>query len=155
MNPQILLNNFKQNIGDFVSNSVKNFNQSNDLTKNKNEFLKNIYKKEALPNNQALPNKLELINGNLKAKNSTTNDTNSRFPSIQMIEKKIVQSDYNGLEAKVESINEKLNRLENRVDKDEKITESTQNDIKDLKINLDKNFNKLDTILEKLATKLN
>lgn len=59
-----------------------------------------------------------------------------------------------GLEQKVENINQKLYKLENRVESDEKITYSTQADIKDLKTNLDKNFNKLDKVLEMLANKL-
>jgi len=59
-----------------------------------------------------------------------------------------------GLEKEVESINAKLQKLETRVDKEEKITKSTQDDVRDIKSNLDRNFNKLDTILEKLASKL-
>jgi hypothetical protein len=63
-------------------------------------------------------------------------------------------SNLQGLEQKVESMNEKLSRLENRVEKDEKITFSARDDIKELKTNLDKNFSKLDLVLEKLAVKL-
>ena len=51
-------------------------------------------------------------------------------------------------------MNLKLSQLENKVDKDEKITLTNKNDLQDLKSNLDSNFNKLDLILEKLAFKL-
>jgi hypothetical protein len=60
----------------------------------------------------------------------------------------------NTLEQKVESMSEKLSKLENRVESEEKMTLSTRAEVTDIKTSLDRNFNKLDIILEKLANKL-
>lgn len=147
MSPHVLLNTFKENISNFV-NTSKNINNSSEIYKNRKDFIKNIATQNNNPSFLMKAEKMKINN----TQNIIQNPVN--IPISQKIEKNTVKSDYVGLEEKVESINEKLNRLENRVDKDEKITMTTQSDIKDLKSNLDKNFNKLDTILEKLATKL-
>jgi hypothetical protein len=148
MNQENLLKNFKENIGKFVNNPIVINNSNQSAIELKNNLLK--------PNKQETPSFL------MKSEQKQIYGPNlAPLPPIQKVIQSsplpgnsLNQQDYTGLEAKVESINQKLNNLENRVEKDEKITESTKEDIKDLKTNLDKNFNKLDGILEKLATKL-
>ncbi len=61
---------------------------------------------------------------------------------------------YQGLQTEVNTIEEKLKNLENRVGQDEKIETETSDEVKSIKSSIDKNFNKLDNVLEKIAQKL-
>jgi hypothetical protein len=146
MNQENLLKNFKENIGKFVNNPIVITSSNQSAIDLKNNLLKQ--NKQETPSFLMKSEQKQIYGPNL------TTPVQKLIQTSPLSANTLNQQDYTGLEAKVESINQKLNNLENRVEKDEKITESTKEDIKDLKTNLDKNFNKLDGILEKLATKL-
>ncbi len=104
------------------------------------------------PNPPQLTLNINRNNSNLRGYKEISNPL-PMFSSTQMNNFQGFQN-LQGLSQKVESMSQKLIRLENRVEKNEKITFSTKDDIKELKTNLDKNFSKLDIVLEKLAIKL-
>ncbi len=172
-----MLDSFKQNLGNFMNSPLLGnrskksiLNKQNKVkTQNNNIAQSFLMKNEHAQQNINLPINTNFLSPNLNILPSRNinllppqniNKTSPQyinFPTPQNINILPLKNNdyrYTGLEAKVDSMNEKLSKLENRVEKDEKITLSTKDDIKDIKLNLDKNFNKLDNILEKLATKL-
>jgi hypothetical protein len=128
----------------------------------KNEFSKQFIPSPAITyqNNSSMPINEQIYKNNFNNQiaaqlslNSSGKNLRSESP-IKTMPSPSTGLEFQGLEKKVEYMNEKLSKLETRVDKNEQITLNTQSDVKDIKFSLDKNFNKLDVILEKLASKL-
>jgi hypothetical protein len=144
--------------------SLNNMKQPIQLQATPSFLMKNEANKKYIPQTAQMKQRIDNMLMN-EALNKNTVNSNQSLPQVKEDSKErnlrsdspiktIINPQFKGIEHQVELINEKLMNLETRVDKDEKITFNTQSDIRDIKTSLDKNFNKLDLILEKVASKL-